>query len=74
MADAIDALTLQDLVAWYQARVAAPDAGRLVARSAGRPQLAAFVAARAEDADTLILDDGNADYLPFKREAEQFEF
>ncbi|MEY4640157.1 MAG: hypothetical protein RLZZ227_151 [Pseudomonadota bacterium] len=74
MADAIDALTLQDLVAWYQARVADPDAGRLVARSAGRPQLEAFVAARAEDADTLILDDGNADYLPFKREAEQFEF
>ncbi len=74
MADAIEALTLQDLVTWYNARVADPDAGRLVARSAGRPLLAEFTAARAEDADTLIMDDGNADYLPFKQEAEQFEF
>lgn len=74
MAAAIDALTLGDIVAWYNARVASPDSGRLVARSAGRPQLTSFRAARAEDADTLILDDGNADYLPFKQQAEQFEF
>ncbi len=74
MADAIEALTLADVVAWYNARVADPNAGRLVARSAGRPLLAEFQAARAEDATTLIMDDGNADYLPFKQEAEQFEF
>jgi secreted Zn-dependent insulinase-like peptidase len=74
MADAIEALTLADLVAWYDARVASPDAGRLVARSAGRPQLTSFLAARAEDADTLIMDDGNADYLPFNQQGEQFEF
>ncbi len=74
MADAIDALTLADLVAWYNARVADPEAGRLVARSAGRPQLTQYLAARREDADTLVMDDGNADYLPFKQEAEQFEF
>jgi insulysin len=74
MADAIEALTLADLVAWYDARVASPESGRLVARSAGRPQLTSFLAARAEDADTLIMDDGNADYLPFKQQAEQFEF
>jgi insulysin len=74
MADAIEALTLADLVAWYDARVANPDSGRLVARSAGRPALTGFLAARAEDAGTLIMDDGNEDYLPFKQQAEQFEF
>ena len=74
MADAIEALTLADVVAWYKARAATPGAGRLVARSAGRPQVEAFVAARAEEPGTLIMDDGNADYLPFKQQAEQFEF
>jgi secreted Zn-dependent insulinase-like peptidase len=74
MADAIAALSHADIVAWYNARVANPDAGRLVARSAGRPQLQQYLAARAEDADTLVMDEGNADYLPFKQEAEQFEF
>jgi hypothetical protein len=61
-------------VAWYDARVANPDSGRLVARSAGRPALTAFLAARSENAGTLVMDDGNADYLPFKQQAEQFEF
>lgn len=74
MADAIEALTLDDVAAWYNARVAAPGAGRLVARSAGRPQQQAFLAARDEDDDTLVMDDGNDDYLPFKQQAEQFEF
>lgn len=74
MAAAIEALTLDDIVAWYNARVASPDSGRLVARSAGRPQLTSFLAARAEAADTLIMDDGHADYLPFKQAAGQFEF
>lgn len=74
MADAIETLTLNDVSAWYAARVATPDAGRLVARSAGRPQQQAFIAARDEDAETLVMDDGNDDYLPFKQQAEQFEF
>ncbi len=42
-------------------------------RAASVP-LAEFQAARAEDAATLIMDDGNADYLPFKQQTEQFEF
>lgn len=74
MADAIEALTLADVSSWYAAHVARPDAGRLVARSAGRPQQQAFIATRAEEAGTLIMDDGNDDYLPFKQRAEQFEF
>lgn len=74
MADAIEALTLDDIVVWYNTRVVSPDAGRLVARSAGRPQLTDYLAARAEAADTLIMEDGNADYRPFKQAAEQFEF
>ena len=74
MADAIEALALDDIVVWYNTRVVSPDAGRLVARSAGRPQLTDYLAARAEAADTLIMEDGNADYRPFKQAAEQFEF
>jgi insulysin len=74
MADAIEALTLADVSAWYNARVATPGAGRLVARSVGRPQKEAFLAAREEDPETLVMDDGNTDYLPFKLQAEQFEF
>jgi secreted Zn-dependent insulinase-like peptidase len=74
MADAIDAVTLGEVVAWYSERVLDPRAGRLVARSAGRPLLDAFHSARNEPAGTVILDDGNADYLPFKQQAQQFEF
>lgn len=74
MADAIEAVTQADVLAWYEAQVANPAATRVVARSAGRPVLEQFQAARSEPATTIVLDDGNADYLPFKQEAEQFEF
>lgn len=74
MADAIEALTHADIVAWYQQRVVSPNAGRLVARSAGRQMQADYLTARSEPDDTVILDEGNAEYRPFKEAAEQFEF
>jgi insulysin len=74
MADAVEALTHADVLAWYQTRVAAPQASRLVARSVGRPMREQFAARRIEPEDTVILDAGNVDYLPFKQAAEQFEF
>lgn len=74
MADAIEALTHADILAWYQMRVADPSAGRLVARSAGRQMLSAFLNARSEPQDAIVLDGGNAEYRPFKEAAEQFEF
>jgi len=74
MADAIEALTHADIVAWYQNHVTNPEATRLVARSTGRPMLEQFQAARMEAADTVVLTDVDVDYLPFKQAADQFEF
>jgi len=72
MADALDALSLQDVAGWYDRMVASPTATRVVARTAGRAQRAEFIAKRNEDAATIVLDEGNVDYLPFKQRAEKF--
>lgn len=72
MADALDALSLQDIVNWYYTKVATPGATRVIARTAGRAQRAGFVNRRNEDAATIVLDEGNVDYLPFKMQAEKF--
>jgi insulysin len=74
MADAIAALTLSEVVDYYNRHVANPGTGRLVARSAGRPVRQQYLAAVNESDEVVILDDGNADYLPFKETAEQYEF
>ena len=73
MAAAIEALSLEDLVSWYNRKVASPSATRVVSRSAGREQRDEFVAQRKEQAATIILDEGNLDYLPFKQRAEKFQ-
>ena len=52
--------------------VASPTATRVVARTAGRAQREAFVASRKENPATVILDEGNIDYLPFKLRADKF--
>jgi insulysin len=74
MADAIEALTQARIVAYYRDHVANLGAGRLVARSAGRQVRQQYLANIDEAEDAVILDDGNADYLPFKATAEQYEF
>jgi len=74
MADAIEALGQADIVAYYQRYIADASAGRLVARSAGRTMQEQFLAERNESPDTVILDDGQSDYVPFKQTAEQYEF
>ena len=74
MADAIESLNQQQIVDYYRQHIADLSAARLVARSAGRPVRQQYLATRSEEADTVILDDGNADYLPFKESAEQYEF
>jgi secreted Zn-dependent insulinase-like peptidase len=73
MADAIEALTLDDLRAYFREHVAAPGAGRLVARSAGRGALEEFRAALREPAGTVVLDT-NAESAEFKADSEQYEF
>jgi secreted Zn-dependent insulinase-like peptidase len=73
MAAAIDALTLQDIVGWYNEMVVSPSATRVVSRSAGRQQRNEFAAARKEGIGTIVLDEGNIDYLPFKQQAQKFQ-
>lgn len=73
LADAIAALTLEQVTTYYREHVATAQ-GRLVARSAGRGLRPAFVAARAEGVDAVILDEGFADYRPFKQAAPKYEF
>jgi hypothetical protein len=72
MADALEALSLTDIANWYDTMVASPTATRVVARTAGREQRANFLANRKESPSTIVLDEGNADYLPFKLRAEKF--
>lgn len=74
MADAIAALTQADVLGWYRTRLADPDAGRLVARSAGRPHRDDYLMARREGRGELLFDNGNTDYRRFKQTAEVFEF
>jgi secreted Zn-dependent insulinase-like peptidase len=73
MAAAIEVLSLEDLVSWYNRKVTSPSATRVVSRSAGRVQRDEFDAKRNEQAATIILDEGNVDYLPFKQRAEKFQ-
>jgi len=74
MAAAIESLSLEQIVDWYQLQVADPTATRVVARSAGRNLQEQFLAKRQEAATTVILERGNIDYLPFKQQSAQFEF
>ena len=74
LAETIESLTQADIVAYYQRYIANAHAARLVARSAGRPVLQQFQANRHEASETLIFDEGQRDYLPFKARAEHFEF
>ena len=74
MAAAIESLTQAHIVDYYNTYVARPGTGRLVARSAGRPVRQQYLAAMDEPEDAVILDDGNDDYLPFKKSAQQYEF
>ena len=74
MAAAIESLSLEQIVDWYQLQVADPTATRVVARSAGRNLQEQFLAKRQEAAATVILERGNIDYLPFKQQSAQFEF
>ncbi|MDR2213674.1 MAG: insulinase family protein [Pseudomonadales bacterium] len=74
MANAVEALTLDDLRAYYHEHIVAPNAGRLVARSAGRGALEAYRAELNEAPGTVVLDEGPAEYAAFKASAEQYEF
>ena len=70
MADAIEALTHEEVLVFYRRHVIGPAAGRLVSRSVGRPHRALVAAAPPTDEAAVVVDDMNA----FKREAEVFVY
>lgn len=74
LADAIEAVTQQQVLDWYRRYVVAGEAARLVARSAGSGQRAAFDSARSEPAAAVVLQNGFEDYRGYKAGAQWYEF
>lgn len=74
MADAVAALTQQQIVDYYREHVADPSATRVVARSAGRNQQEAFRAARKEPASTVVIEAGHSNYDDFKAGKPEFTY
>lgn len=74
LAAAIEALTQDEIIAYYQQEVVTDSAGRLVSRTAGRGMRDAFLQAREEASDAVILDGGYEAYRQFKQQAEYYEF
>jgi secreted Zn-dependent insulinase-like peptidase len=66
MAAAVAQLSKQDALDYYRDVVTAPGAGRVVARSIGRSQMANFLARKAEASGTVQLDGSDAAYENFK--------
>lgn len=73
MADAIAALTKQQVFDYYRTRIADPLSTRLVARSPGRGHLATFNANRNESG-AVVLEAGNTDYAEFKASLPEFPY
>jgi len=74
LADAIDAVTQEQVVAWYQTHVVEGQAARLVARSAGRGLREQYEATRAEAENAVVLDGGFDAYRGYKAGAQWYEF
>ena len=66
MADAVASVTQQEVLDYYRAQVADLSATRVVARSAGRPHMAGFLARRKEPAATVVIQAGHTSYADYK--------
>ena len=66
MADAVAGVTQQEVLDYYRAHVADLGATRVVARSAGRPHMAGFVARRKEPLGTVVIQAGHTSYADYK--------
>lgn len=74
LADAIEAVTQQQVLSWYRTHVVAGQAARLVARSAGKGLREQYDAARAEAGGTVVLEGGFEAYRGYKAGAQWYEF
>ncbi len=66
MADAVANVTQQQVLDYYRSYVADKNAARVVARTAGRPHLAGFLARKAEPKTTVVIEAGHTSYTDFK--------
>jgi insulysin len=74
LASAIEAVTQEQVLAWYQRYVVAGEAPRVVARSAGNSLRASYESARSEPEDAIVLEHGVEDYRRYKSGAQWYEF
>jgi len=73
MADAIEALSLDDVVAYYERHVMPPGSGRLVARTFGTPHASVKMTVAAQPDDGVItVEDSVESYNTFKENAALF--
>jgi insulysin len=74
LADAIDAVTQDEVLAWYRTYVVQGQAARVVARSAGNSLREPYNANRTEAAGTAVLEGGFEAYRGYKAGAQWYEF
>jgi secreted Zn-dependent insulinase-like peptidase len=74
LADAIEAVTQEQVLAWYRSQVSGGGAARVAARTAGRALREQFEAARAEPATTVILEGSVEAWRGYKAGAQWYEF
>jgi hypothetical protein len=74
MADAVASVTQQEVLDYYRVHVADLNATRVVARSAGRPHMAAFLARRKEPAAAVVIQAGHTSYADFKAGKQLYSY